>query len=94
MSKINTVTLPPVRYNKPRDEIRCASFAQTMKRVVFAQPDVMLQNHEGYYLHRDVAGLVAALVNQKRAIENLLSDDYGTANARAEARKLLEEWEA
>lgn len=35
MSKINTVTLPPVRHNKPGDEIRLASFAQ----IRTGQPD-------------------------------------------------------
>jgi len=69
-------------------------FSAVVARVLDAQPEIFLQNHEGYYRHRDVASLIGVLINQRTAIENLLSDDYGTANARAEARQLLEGWSA
>jgi len=67
-------------------------FKAVLDRILAAQPEIFLQNHEGYYRHRDVTELVQQLVNHRAALENLLSDDYGTANARAEARSLLAGW--
>lgn len=69
-------------------------FKLVLDRIVAAQPEIFLQNHEGYYRHRDIAGLIQALVDHRAALENLLSDDYGTANARAEARRLLGTWKS
>lgn len=67
-------------------------FKAVLDRILAAQPEVFLQNHEGYYRHRDVAELVQRLVDHRAVLESLLSDDYGTANARAEARELLAGW--
>lgn len=67
-------------------------FKSVVDRVLDAQPEIFLQNHEGYYRHRDIASLIEALVNHRAAVQNLLSDDYGTYDARQEARALLEAW--
>jgi hypothetical protein len=69
-------------------------FSAVIARVLDAQPDIFLQNHEGYYRHRDVSELVQQLLAHREKLQNLLSDDYGTANARAEARTLLDGWNA
>lgn len=67
-------------------------FKPVLDRILAAQPEIFLQNHEGYYRHRDVAELIQQFVDLRAALANLLSDDYGTANARAEARALLAGW--
>ena len=69
-----------------------SGFQVPLRRVIKAQPDIFLQNHEGYYRHADVAAIVQALVDHRAAVQNLLDDDYGTANARQEARALMAEW--
>lgn len=71
-----------------------APLKTVLDRVLDAQPEIFLQNHEGYYRHRDIADLIQGLVDHRMALANLMLDDYGTANARAEARRLLDGWNA
>lgn len=63
-------------------------FKVVLDRVLAAQPEIFLQNHEGYYRHRDVADLIQALVDHRAALAGLMLDGM----ARAEARALLDRW--
>jgi len=63
-------------------------FKVVLDRVLAAQPEIFLQNHEGYYRHRDVADLIQVLVDHRAALAGLMLDGM----ARAEARALLDRW--
>lgn len=63
-------------------------FKAVLDRILAAQPEIFLQNHEGYYRHRDVADLIQALVDHRAALAGLMLDGM----ARAEARALLDRW--
>lgn len=48
-----------------------ASLKAVLARVMDAQPEIFLQNHEGYYHHRDISALIQALGDYQAAAINL-----------------------